>query len=262
MPDPLIDFMRPGFPKESLDASSYRNTIEYVGPYSSLAGVVTTGIIWGEYPGRVDSATFEPIEGCDYAILTVIVERKFETADYPGSGTGELVETNYEIDWADIQRSLYEHPVFRIGGGGSAELTPEDKEAIKSWEKNPYPQYKKDYIYSEDDYTTELSSSSPTLSANAQLLARGIQLCVEFWIDKAPVARKSETYVNGPPPEGSAGQKQDPDDFPNLPSGYEWIRSADRGVRRGGQTKWTRDTEWLGAKKVLIDKDEIFWEAT
>jgi hypothetical protein len=46
-----------------------------------------------------------------------------------------------------------------------------------------------------------------------------------------------------------------------LPDGYEWRKSADRNVTAGKRTRWEKQEEWLGAKKVLHDKDEIFWEA-
>ena len=259
----IYTLMRPGFPKESLDENSYRNTIEYVGKYSDIqAANCRVGIQWGDYPGRVQSAVAEPIEGTDRAILTVIVERKFEQADYPGSNTGTKTETNEEIDWVDVQRSLYEHPAFQVGGGGAYELTNEDVAAIKAWEKNPNPEYKKIYTYSKDGYKTGVSASSPTLTTNAKMFARGLESGLEYWVDKAPVVRLSEIYSGGPPPEGSAGQKEDPTGIlGDIPAGYEWIRTADRGVRTGGQTKWKRSIEWVGAKKVLIDKDEVFWNA-
>jgi hypothetical protein len=97
------------------------------------------------------------------------------------------------------------------------------------------------------------------LSANAKLLAKGILLGIEYWVDKAPVARRTDTYVNGPPPKGTAGLKEVPAGFPALPDGYEWIRDADRALRAGGQNKWTNETSWIGAKKVLIDAAQIFW---
>lgn len=260
MADPLTNYMRPGFPKESLDDSSYRSVIEYVCPFDEVAGRISTGQTWGDHPGVVKSAELEPIHGTSplLAILAVIVERKFDT-DEDGSPTGELAETNYEIDWVDVQRSLYEHPSF--AEGGEYALTSEDIENIEAWKLNPYPDYKKDYVYSKTGYDSPLTADSPELSDNAKMCAVGIQKGIDYWVDKAPVARKSETYVNGPPPQAEAGKKDTPAGFPNLPSGYEWIRSADRGLMRGSQFKWSRDIEWMGAKKVLIDSEKIYWSA-
>ena len=258
----IYTLMRPGFPKETLDENSYRNTIEYIGKYADIqAANCQVGITWGDYQGQVTSATAEPIEGTDYAILNVVVERKHDKGDYPGGG-GEKVQSNEELDWVDVQRDLYQHPAFVVGGGGAYELTNEDVAAIKKWEQMPKPEYKKDYIYVTGKLSewTGGSEGTATLSANAKMFARGLEMGIDHWVDKAPVARLSEIYLGGPPPDGSAGQKETPTvDY--LPSGYEWVRSSDRGVRRGGQARWQRSIEWIGAKKVWIDRDEIFWTA-
>lgn len=255
---------RPGFPKESVDAGSYRTLIEYVGLADDLrASSPNINTEWGDYIGFVTLAELEPLEASDYAILVVWVERKFDESSYEPGG-GELSSTVHEIDWVDVQRPLAEHPSFRVGGGGSNALTSEDISQIEAWQKMPNPEYKKDYIFplKPDEYkSSDASAGTDTLSANAQLFARGIQLGIEYWVDKCPVARKSETYLNGPGPTGTAGQKESPSGFPNLPSGYEWIKSGDRSVQSGGQSRWQRDQEWLGAKKVLIDVDDIFWTA-
>lgn len=256
----IINQRRPGFPKISATAQGGMYEIEYVGDYDTLYGAATIGETWGDYVGYVTSANIEPIDKTDYGILRVVVEWKFGETNYPGGGTGTLTETNYELDWVDVQRSLYEHPIFRVGGGGVYELTAEDIANIKNWEKMPDPTYKKDYIFATNPETWDGSSAGTgTLSTNAQSLAKGLEQGIEYWVDKAPVARRSQTYVNGPPPMCEAGRKEDPESFPNLPSGYEWLRSADRATMRGDGNKWNRDTEWLGAAKVLVDVDTIYY---
>jgi hypothetical protein len=47
--------------------------------------------------------------------------------------------------------------------------------------------------------------------------------------------------------------------FPGKPIGYEWLKTADRSISQGGRKRWQKIEEWTGAKKVLVDKDEIFW---
>ena len=260
--DPIYNLMRHGFPRESLDDKSYKTTIEYVGLVTLLllhSPAISTQ--WGKYPGLVTEQNLERLEGTAHGILTITCESKFNTGgDSPKTGKKIEGETSYEIDWVDVQRSLYEHPKFRKGGGGAYELTDADIENIKNWEKNPWAAYKKIYTYRDGgDYTKACDASDPTLSINAKTLAVALYHGVQYWIEKAPVARRSDTWVNGPPPPGSAGQKQTPPGFPNLPTGYEWIRSTDRALRAGGQSSWSNDTEWIGANKVLIDVDEIFW---
>lgn len=255
----IYNLMRPGFPKPSYGKDSYRTEIEYVGLVADLfAASPPISTVWGDHQGLVSEQHLEPIEGTDWGILSITCERKFDPAE-GDSGLGTMVAnaTTYEIDWADVQRSLFEHPKFRVGGGGTYVLTTEDVTAIKKWIVQPDPGYKKDFIYD----VSEVGDHAGTLSAHAKMLAQGMLLDVEYWVDKAPVARRSDTYVKGPPPAGTAGQKETPPGFPNLPAGYEWIRSTDRALRAGGQSSWQNDTEWIGAKKVLIDVDDVFWDA-
>jgi hypothetical protein len=125
-----------------------------------------------------------------------------------------------------------------------------------------FMEYKRSYIYALDDDWTYLSKGSlgtDTLTANAQKFAKGIEKGLEYWVDKAPVCRKTETYVGGPPPISTAGQKENPIGIPNQPTGYEWIRSADRSLRRGSAGRWERTIEWLGADKVEADSTQIYW---
>ncbi len=250
----IAQYLRPGFPKETLDEGSYRNVFEYVGPSEELDNIVEIGMKWGSYPGLVVYGAAEPIDKTEYSILTVIVERKFDSADYDSAKQ----ETNFEIDWVSIQRPLIEHPKFRVGGGGTYQLTETDIIELRAWEDGTDTEKKAEYKF-KPKY--ELSDYYQDLSTNAKMYAKGVVLGIEYFNDKAPVARRTEAYAGGPPPESNAGQKETPANFPGLPSGYEWIREADRGLRRGGQTRWNRDIEWLGAKKVLVDRDEVFWTA-
>ena len=249
-------YMRPGFPKENIGAHGYYAEIEYIGPYDELKQAPNVGEEWGDYIGYVTAASIEPIDQTTYGIMTVVVEQKFGEEDYPESREGVLKDVNYEVDWVDVQRSLYEHPEFKQGG--TYELTNRDVADLKKWETEPWPEYKSTYFYHVDP--SDSSSTLVELSENAKVLAKGIELGIEYWVDKAPVARRQETYVNGPPPRTSAGQKEDPPaGFPNLPDDYEWIVSADRSIMRGDANKWNRDTEWIGAVKVLLDKSTLYY---
>ena len=250
----ILALKRPGFPTYGITESSYTTTIEYVGLQATLsAASPAKSTMWGNYSGLVATANLDPLPGTTYAILTVICERKYDTS---GGGTGTKVsnETTYEVDWVDVQRSMYEHPIFAEGGASA--LTNDDKAQIEAWKTMDRPEYKAEYRYYTIDRETGITEE---LSANAKLFAKGILLGVEYFVDKAPVATRSDNYVNGPPPAGKAGLKENPPGFPNLPTGYEWIRDSDRALRAGGQSNWSNSTSWLGAKKVLVDAAKIFW---
>ncbi|GAA5124678.1 hypothetical protein JIN84_12990 [Luteolibacter yonseiensis] len=249
--EPIYNQRRQGFPKESRNATSYLTTIEYVGLHSDLRSASPpVGSTWGDYPGIVSDLDLSPLEGTESAILTVVVELKFSN-----EGQGELQESNEEIEWASVSRSMYEHPEFSINGSGSYKLTSEDIAAIKKWQEMPDVAKKKDYKYYKGD---KPGDGEETLSSHAKMFARGIELGVEYYVDKAPVARLTQTYVNGPGPTSKCGEKDTPS-VSNIPSGYEWVRETDSSVRSGEDRKWTRRLEWMGADKVLVDVKDIYW---
>lgn len=273
MAESIIDLLRPGFPKYENDGKSFRTFLEYVGKEDRLSAIVVAGLhalpgyTWGTYPGRIVSSRPEPLEGReDYWQLQIVCEYLLQNADYQaghGEDKGVLEATVEEIDWIKVQRPIYEHPEFLTGG--RFELSFEDIIHIEVWKLMPDPQYKKDFQYVEDGDTEKWrisgggSDGLATLSDNAIACAKGILKKIEYYEDTAPVARRTETYVNGPGPKNKAGKKETPPNFDNLPAGYEWIRETDRSVRRGANNRWDRDLEWIGAKKVLIDCEKLYY---
>ena len=253
----IIAFKRPGYPRTSNNETAFSTVIEYVGPLATLEGArPASNESWGTYSGRVKTTELEPIEGTNRAIMTVILEFRYE-APSGGAGPGVAAEEALEIEWVMFQRSLYEHPEFAIGQGGLHALTSEDIAAIEKWENTEDVSQKKLYKYKVKDSDEEFEE----LSANAKMFARGIELGQESYEDFAPVIRKTTTLLGGPPGTSEAGLKSTPPPFDGGPAGYEWRKSADRGLREGGQTEWTRSEEWLGAKKILTDRDDIYWSA-
>lgn len=247
----IITMKRPGFPKESISSDGKRTIIEYVGEESDLRSAgVYTGQEWGDYDGIVDDAELDPIEGTTKAILTVRMVFAWGTAQY-GSETGDEQQTIHEIEWIDVQRSLYEHPEFES-------LSAEDRVNLRAWEEMPDATKKAEFKFYTGD-PGQGDTATDTLSTAAQKLAKGILLGIEYYIDKAPLLRKSTFYVNGPPPQDGGGNKESPGSFPGMPSGYEWVRTADRSAQTGSEKQWRRDQEWTGAKKVLIDSDNTYW---
>ncbi len=247
----IIDNKKPGYPQYSNSEKAFRTTIEYVGSQSTLESAIpSNNTAWGEYAGIVVSSELTPLPGTDQAELTVVTEFVFDSGD--GSESGTAQEVSYEVEWVMFQRSLFEHPEFAVGGGGTYELDAEDIAAIDAWENSP-PSIKKEFYYEENN-------SGKPLSANARKFAEGRNLGQESWEDYAPVIRVTTRYVNGLPATSDAGLiDSSPPDFSGRPSGYEWRKSADRSVKSGGQSRWDRVEEWTGALKVLTDRESIFW---
>ncbi len=259
----IIDYMRPGFPQEGQTDKSFTTTIEYVGPASTIkAARPEKNDVWGDYPGVVASSSWQPFETIQdeddqLGVLTVVVEREENGTDYSFE-TGTKTNVDYEIDWVDQQTPLVQHPYFAPGAGGPFELTVEDVAAIELWKITPSAKRKDEFKYAAD----QSASGEWTfyeLSNNAKVFVYGLTMGNEYFNRKTPVARRTETWVNGPPDECKAGLKETPTGFPNLPSGYEWIREADRSLKQGASRKWNREIEWIGDNIVMVDSSQIFW---
>lgn len=255
----IINLRKPGFPKIGKSENGATTTIEYIGATATLtAAVPSISTAWGDYLGTVKSTSIAPVENSKTSGISVLTVETELPIDNETIETGTLRSISYEIRWVTVSRSLLEHPQFAIGQGGANALTDEDIAAIELW-KSPENglQNKKNFLIPSDD---EYDPSEP-LSTNARLFARGLQLGQETWEDKAPVVAKISEYVGGPPPETDAGAKNTPTGFPNLPSGYEWRKETADSTRAGGETRWNLTEEWVGAKKILSDKNAIYWSA-
>jgi hypothetical protein len=248
----ILTYKKPGFPKFDNSEKSYRTVIEYVGPQSTLAAAEpAVNAAWGDYVGIVVGSQLDPIEGTSQANLTVFVEYNYNGAAFP---VGASREVTIEVEWVSFMRPMLEHPEFRIDGGGTYELTPRDVMDIEAWKNEPTTSVREAFSY----YDPE-TDSSIELSANAQKFCAGLNMGLETYEDFAPVIRKTTTFAGGIPGDSEAGFKDTPPTFTGRPAAYEWRKSADRSVRSSGQTRWDRVEEWVGAIKVLVDKDAIYF---
>lgn len=234
-------------PEYRVSDKSVRTDIDYIGPYSTLFATLSSslnrGQPWGDYPGLVTDINIRSIEGTNPVIGELTVSVEYELTDGGGDfgiDPGESTGTVYEIDWTVVSRPLIEHKVFASGGFYS--LDEEDLKKIAVWEADKT-----------DANFIALGSS------NAEKYAYGILRGIESWDDFAPVLTKTTTYVNGIPPNSTAGFKDTPGGFPNMPSGYEWVKTADRSLRNGTRDKWDRTEQWSGSNKVLVDKNDIYY---
>ena len=255
----IYEYRKPGFPKTSNTEKSYKTTIEYVGPLTELQTFEPpNGTTWGDFFGFVSSTILTPLEGTDRAELTVDVEYNVDSSDFGIDAPGSLYSVTYEVEWVSFERDMIEHPKFRLDNGGTYELAEDDIVAIERWKNEESEERKKAYQYMGD-------TSPQDLTANAKMLAKGINLGQNTYTDFAPVIRKTSTYINGLPPTSTAGLKEDPPEFSGRPkrgaNEYEWRKSADRSIQVGSQNKWDRVEEWMGAEKVLHDRDTIYWTA-
>lgn len=258
----IIQYKKPEFPKIENTETGVTTRIEYIGngvvgvgdAATISAALPAVGDTWGDYLGQVKSVSKEPKENSDILEVLITVEQPKDNTDIE---PGERVSVSYEIRWVTVERPMLEHPQFAIGEGGANELKSADIADIEKWRAPENTrELRKEYKYKNDIFEFDYEY---TLTTNAKLFARGIELGQETWEDKAPIAIKISEYVKGPPPETSAGLKDDPDGFPNLPNGFEWRKETADSTRAGGALKWNLTEEWLGAKKILHDRNQIYW---
>lgn len=277
MSDAFASYIRPGYPRRSNSDSGDRTEIQYVGPASALklttADEISPGVsgtrpvagqAWSPYNGRVSISEYEPLPGTnpEYGIVTIACEIAYGVS----SGvTGTAQETSYEIEWVEVSRPLAEHPKFRVGGGGTYALVESDLVQIQQWREEQDTAQRALFNYYARDKNGVPSSTLSNLNSKQIVYCKFLLAGVETYTDFAPVARKSTTYVGGPPATSDAGSLEggptptDPSGFPNLPSGWQWLKSADRSLRSGGQTRWVQTEEWTGAQKVLLDKNDLYY---
>ncbi len=238
-----------GFPLIKPGEKGTTTSIEYVDVTATLESAKPDiGDTWGDYLGVVTSSYIEELENTGKSTLFVDVTYEFQAGEN-GEDIGTLETVVYEIEWVMFQRSLFEHPRFEP-------LTTRDIVDIQKWRDEINPTYRSAFQYEDKTQDPPYVDLSPL----ARLFARGVLLGQESYEDYSPVIRKTSTYVNGLPPLSEAGLKDDPPAIPNAPIGYEWRKSADRAIQTAKRNKWDKTEEWLGAVKVLSDKQEIYWE--
>lgn len=163
-----------------------------------------------------------------------------------------------ELDFEPVERSLRQHPGF-------SSFVEADFQALDLWIAETDSEQRRIFKYwkrdSEGAKTGTIQTLSTTISPvnTQQQFASLYLLGVETYTDYAPVARKTSLYKGtGKPTSADIGQVIVGDPFTGVPSGYTWLKRADRAVKQGRGFTWTRVEEWIGAREILVDKDEIF----
>ena len=162
------------------------------------------------------------------ATMTVVLEVEVTDA-----------EPQYEIDWAGVEKPIEQHPLFKslfpdpsgTGNFTAAQVTAYNN--YQAWENAA-------------DAATKASAYNQ-LSATFKKLAQKKMRGVTSYLVPAPVARITTLTlsVSAASPCGSVSNSVP--DFPDLPTGYKWLSTADRSTRTGRWGKWQQVQEWTGA---------------
>lgn len=247
----LIDLLRPDYPKTQTDSTGVRRTYVMRGLKTVIDPLkVGIGSMFQGYP--VDRTSEDAISTSGWIDYTVETYYTFPQAT---SQVDDDQYPFYEIDQVQIEKSLKQHPAF-------ASFVAADWQAVNAWDNEMDMALKAAYQYYLRDKENSPVGSVQTLTgttttgqkAYAALRLRG----VESFLDFAPVVRRTTKYRgNSAPSSADAGQKTSAPSY--APAGYEWLKTADRVSKQGVKSiEWIRQEEWTGARKVLLDKDEIF----
>jgi len=248
----------PGSPEDVNDTSGRALRYTYRGSSASLAA--NRPAVGDDWDGReVVRTSYQRVGRSNIYELTV--DARTESSAPSVIGSAQITNEEFpvlELDNETVEKSLRQHPAF-------AGFAAADWQAIDLWiaetdsDKRAAYQYWKRDASGNTTGTVQTLSATPDPDGSPQDFAALYLLGVTSFLDFAPVARKTSLYKGSTPPTtGDIGQKIGGDPFTGVPSGYEWVKRADRATKQGRGFTWTRVEEWIGARAVLVDKDEIF----
>jgi hypothetical protein len=260
----------PTSPRLERDATRFSVTRIYEGPYDECVGTQPTqGQAFADLPAAclVVNAYVESLPG-GKGRLTVKAETSGPSETTPYAPT-------YENEWVEVDKNIEEHPIFFDGStsgttAGKYALTIGDRAAVQAWENEDDFSLKAAYQFKilngsgatpPDSYTP--SGSSPvtisgqpynifTLSSNAQALAQKKLRGQTTYRLRAPVCRETiESMIL--PTSNPCDVIENPPSACQPPTGYVYVRSAQRGTKTGRYGKWLQQREWEGADYVDTD---------
>ena len=222
----------------------------FVGPYATcLSGRPAYGANMADMPADLRKLFF--VTGVKVrrapggkGLLTVTLQRDHMA----GAKSLDRKETDsqYEIEWTQVERPLEQHPVYAATAPGwwagiRKPLTSDDLNALAMWEKE------EDYTKRKAFQFTDKNGDEVTLSSNAQHLAGKKLRGQEAFLMFSPVVRKI-TQMRACPDGSACGRRVlTPRFVRGALRKYRFLKTADRGTRSGDFGRWERTREYTGA---------------
>lgn len=251
----FLDHLRPDYPRFAEDTSGIRAVWVLRGTTAELAAVlpaVSTTFSYNGLPYVIEKLAQDQIA------TSTIYEATLEGYYSKAVTEDEVVDEQYPfyaIDYVQVEKSLKQHPDFSA-------FTADDWAAVNAWDDELDTTVKADlqyYVRDQDGSATGSPIALTGTSTTGQIAYATLRLKgVESFLDYAPEVTLTTKYFSTTPPSAEdAGQKTSAPSY--APSGYEWLKVMDRVQKQGVRSiVWLREEKWLGARKVLLDKDEIF----
>lgn len=285
-----LPYLVRGYPQNRAEDAGVRNVYLYRGPTSTLQSFALTYPVNRMYLDGMPVASIEliPLENPLYSEMTV---ETFLPRGQPAIPTGSGAESGllpppeinptsplppqtsvqktvgevrrgaagvsdeypfYEIDSTQVEKPLLQHPAF-------AAFTATQLLGCRAWDDETDTTAKASYQFWNRDKDGNTVGSIQTLDSDQQKYAQLRLYGTEAFLDFAPLARKTSKFFGNTMPDiDDCGQKAGGDPFTGVPSDYEWLKIGDRAAKQGEGSDWIRVEEWQAARKILIDKDEIF----
>lgn len=247
----LVDHLKYGYPIETKDDTGVARVYEYRA-LASVLDPLTPSTFSSIDSMPVQRTERKVLENPDWIDLTVYVYQPYAAT------TVEQTDNQYpffEIDQVQNEKTLRQHPDFIT-------FTAADWKAVLAWDAETDTVARADFKYYVRDAAGEAVGASVALtgtSSTGQKAYATLRLLgVESFLDFAPVVRRTSRYNgNNPPSSADTGQKVTAPSY--APAGYEWLKTADRVSKAGLNAGfWIRQEEWIGARKILLDKDDLF----
>jgi hypothetical protein len=151
----------------------------------------------------------------------------------PNSGAVLAADnTTIEVDFAAVERPLLTHPRYCTGGVKALDTAARRK--VELWEAD------------------KSAANYGALTADGLDYAAKVLKGVTSYLVGAPIARKT-TRSTSAPTVSSVGTRSATAPVAGAPSGYQWLKIADRAVRQAPASGWERVEEWQGAKEIDAD---------
>lgn len=285
-----LPYLVRGYPKNSSSDAGVRNTYLYRGPTSALKAFALTYAVNNMYVDGmpVETVDLEPLENeliSDMTVVTFLPRGQATIPTGSGAETGNLPPPNinpdaplpsstsvpvtigevkrgaagvadeypfYEIDSTQVEKPLLQHPAF-------SELTAAQRQGCRAWDDETDTDAKASFQYWKRDKDGNTVGSVQSLDSDQTKYATLRLFGVEAFPDFAPLARKTSKYRGNTTPDvDDCGQKIDGDPFDGVPADYEWLALRDSATKQGEGSDWIRVQEWQAARKILLDKDELF----
>jgi hypothetical protein len=228
--------------------------VTYQGTYANCKAAALTG--GSLVPGTAGSGDYSGLVVEKAAPRKTKGARGLLTVTYKAesTGSGEESAPKYEVEWAQLEKSIETHPRYTEGKTLLGETISEGYSGLS------LAAFAFVRAYFESDEARRKVMYEPLGLPDDEVdtsFAFGMVPYIQELIDKklmgqdsyllfAPVVRETIDIAGIPTTEG-AGTVEAPPGAASAPSGYEYLLTADRRESEGPDGRWRRIREWTGS---------------